>query len=77
MRAAHTRSLSPAPPPMARVRAVERSRVGTRLALWDGETNERGRERWKFVPANLVRQVGPDLWDMPKWLADDRGFYPQ
>lgn len=56
------------------VRAAFRQEQNGRIALWDGETNDYGRERWKFVPAKLVKKIGDDLWQMPRWLAQDRGL---
>jgi hypothetical protein len=49
------------------VSAVKCAERGLAIQLDDGT-------RMVWVPARLVREVGPGKWQMPEWLALDRGL---
>jgi hypothetical protein len=57
-----------------RIRAVLLRRGNGRVGLWDGETDEHGRETWKFVPEGAARHLGGDVWELPERLAHEQGF---
>jgi len=48
------------------------------IALWDGreKTDENGNQRevWQWVPKSKVTQIDDTKWEMPYWLAKEKGF---
>jgi hypothetical protein len=43
-------------------------------AIFQGDYDDKGREKWIFLPKSQVEWDGKDIFSMPEWLGIEKGL---